>query len=161
MMTQSKIFISVIVNLCTLLYHIDGAPASAAKSKTEPPKPAWFLIGQQVKNMIHKEIPDDKDIVISEKEFEDQTCKLVYKTFVIKHPRCITEEVVLPVCYGQCNSIYLPGNTFKDTLGLCQSCQPTRKAYKLVVLKCPDAKHKKIRKRKIEYFKECACKRCG
>ena len=134
--------------------------AQCAPATPQTPKPKTLNL---IKQLFIEELnkgTKKTDVVMPVEEFKQDSCKLIYKTFVIKHPRCITEEIVLPVCYGQCNSMYFPGNNFKDTFGLCQSCQPTSKAYKVVVLKCPDAKHKKLRKRKIEYFKGCACRSC-
>ena len=126
--------------------------ASATSSKTKA------LLGELFQEKLAKETKDT-DVVMTVKEYKKDHCKLIYKTFVISHPRCITEEIVLPVCYGQCNSLYFPGNSFRDTFGLCRSCQPTSKAYKVILLMCPGAK-KKLRKRKIEYFKGCACRSC-
>ena len=152
----------ILLQVAIMLVSLHSAQTAPTANTYETAKPETLtLLKKQFMDELSK--PSEKtEIVMPEKEFKQNSCKLVYKTFVIKHPKCITEEIVLPVCYGQCNSMYFPGNNLKDTFGLCQSCQPTSKAYKVVVLNCPNAKqeHKKIRKRKIEYFKGCACRSC-
>ena len=153
-----KILLQVAIVLVTSPL-VQNAPTATTYETAKPE--TLSLLKKQFLDEMTKDIKKT-DIVMPEKDFKRDSCKLVYKTFVVKHPKCITEEVVLPVCIGQCNSFYFPGNNLKDTFGICQSCQPTSKAYKVVILKCPDAKqeHKKIRKRKIEYFKGCACRSC-
>lgn len=139
------------------------SPAQSAPQTThETAKPETAKILEKlILNKIKKDIKKT-DIDMDVKDYASNSCKLVYRKFVFKHPKCIPEEVALPVCVGQCNSMYFPGNNLKDTFGLCQSCQPTSKGYKLVILRCPDAKqeNKKIRIRKVEFFKGCACRSC-
>jgi len=121
----------------------------------------WVRIGDRIKKDLLKET-EPKDVLMSKDELEtSSSCSLIRKKFLVKHPKCVSKEILLPVCYGQCNSLYFPGNSFRDTMGLCQSCQPTTKDYMQITLICPHAKLKKIRKRKIEVFKGCACKKCG
>ena len=130
--------------------------------QSAPTTPVWPQIGlDRIKDTILKDTKP-KDILIPEIELKSSNaCSLKKKKFIVSHAKCISKKILLPVCYGQCNSLYLPGNTLQDTMGVCQSCQPTKKDYMQITLICPYAKLKKIRRRKIEVFKGCECKKCA
>lgn len=75
----------------------------------------------------------------------------------IHHHGCETLEVENNMCYGQCNSFYIPPKKFI----YCSYCAPSRMETKNVRLECPGQNPSFVIK-KVKIVLECACKEeCG
>ena len=101
-----------------------------------------------------------EEVVFNETEVNSFSCALTKQKFSIKHKLCLDKKIMLPSCTGFCNSLYMPGNTAQDTLGMCDSCQPISKSYKLISVFCPYAETQKVRYFKVEVFDGCKCNSC-
>lgn len=73
----------------------------------------------------------------------------------VRHHGCTTVEVENNMCYGQCNSFYIPKRFFS-----CSYCAPSRMESKTVRLECPGQNPSFVIK-KVKIVLECACKDCG
>lgn len=73
----------------------------------------------------------------------------------VRHHGCTTVEVTNNMCYGQCNSFYIPRRFFS-----CSYCAPSKMESKNVRLECPGQNPAFVIK-KVHIVLECACKDCG
>ena len=72
----------------------------------------------------------------------------------VRHHGCTTVEVTNNMCYGQCNSFYIPKRFFS-----CSYCGPSKTESKTVRLECPGQNPAFVLK-KVKIVLECACKDC-
>ena len=73
----------------------------------------------------------------------------------VRHHGCTTVKVTNNMCYGQCNSFYIPKRFFS-----CSYCAPSRMESLNVRLECPGQNPDFVIK-KVKIVSECACKDCG
>ena len=73
----------------------------------------------------------------------------------VRHHGCTTVEVTNNMCYGQCNSFYIPKRFFS-----CSYCAPSRMESMNVRLECPGQNPAFVIK-KVIIVLECSCKDCG
>ncbi|XP_078353141.1 uncharacterized protein LOC144637930 [Oculina patagonica] len=73
----------------------------------------------------------------------------------IHHHGCNSVKVHNNMCYGQCNSFYIPKRFFS-----CSYCAPSRQETINVRLECPGQNPSFVIK-KVKLVLECACKDCG
>ena len=73
----------------------------------------------------------------------------------VRHHGCVSVEVDNKMCYGQCNSFYIPKKFFS-----CSYCAPSRQQTINVRLECPGQNPSFVIK-KVLIVLECACKDCG
>ena len=73
----------------------------------------------------------------------------------VRHHGCTMVEVDNNMCYGQCNSFYIPKRFFS-----CSYCAPSRMESMNVRLECPGQNPAFVIK-KVQVVLECACKDCG
>lgn len=73
----------------------------------------------------------------------------------VRHHGCNHVEVDNNMCYGQCNSFYIPKRFFS-----CSYCAPSRQETINVRLECPGQNPSFVIK-KVKIVLDCACKDCG
>lgn len=73
----------------------------------------------------------------------------------VRHHGCVTAEVENNMCYGQCNSFYIP-----KRFSSCSYCAPSRQESMNVRLECPGQDPAFVIK-KVKIVLDCACKDCG
>lgn len=73
----------------------------------------------------------------------------------IRHRGCNNVTVENNMCYGQCNSFYIPKRFVS-----CSYCAPSRMEMYEIRLECPGQNPDFVLK-KVSIVKECACKDCG
>ena len=73
----------------------------------------------------------------------------------VKHHGCTTVKVENNMCYGQCNSFYIPKKFFS-----CSYCAPSKQESVNVRLECPGQNPAFVIK-KVNIVLDCACKDCG
>lgn len=73
----------------------------------------------------------------------------------VRHHGCTTVKVNNNMCYGQCNSFYIPKKFFS-----CSYCAPSKTESKNVRLECPGQNPAFVIK-KVQIVLECACRDCG
>ena len=98
------------------------------------------------------EAPDTK--IMDGDEWETGKCKGIVKKQPIVTEGCETKYVKNRICYGRCNSIYIPPN-FKH----CKACIPSRWIKKTITFKC---KPKNITDlgfqfKELTIIRECKC----
>ena len=100
------------------------------------------------------EAPDTK--ILRKDEWESGKCQAIQqkKRPPIVIEGCETKYVKSRICYGQCNSLYVPPN-----LKHCKACIPSRWIKKTIALRC---KPKNVTDlgyqiRELTIIKECKC----
>ena len=83
-------------------------------------------------------------------------CKSQQYEQVVKHEGCQSIKIVNRLCYGQCNSFYIP--RYKDEFEACSKCTPTDSALTPVKLNC-EGNTSKIKK--VFIVKRCGCRPCN
>lgn len=73
----------------------------------------------------------------------------------VRHHGCESVEIDNNMCYGQCNSFYIPKRFFS-----CSYCAPSREETVSVRLECP-GKNPSFVIKKVKIVLDCACKDCG
>lgn len=73
----------------------------------------------------------------------------------IRHRGCNNVTIENNMCYGQCNSFYIPKRFVS-----CSYCAPSRMEIYEIRLECPGQNPDFVLK-KVPIVKECACKDCG
>lgn len=74
---------------------------------------------------------------------------------IVHHRGCQTAEINNSMCYGQCNSFFIPKKFVS-----CSYCAPSSQETIKVRLECPGQNPSFVIK-KVKIVKECACKDCG
>lgn len=88
-------------------------------------------------------------------DFKPGVCKAHSFKQKIRHRGCNNVTVENNMCYGQCNSFYIP----KEFVS-CSYCAPSRMEMYEIRLECPGQNPDFVLK-KVSIVKECACKDCG
>lgn len=73
----------------------------------------------------------------------------------VRHHGCESVEIDSNMCYGQCNSFYIPKRFFS-----CSYCAPSRQETVSVRLECP-GQNPSFMIKKVKKVLDCACKDCG
>lgn len=73
----------------------------------------------------------------------------------VRHHGCQSVQINNSMCYGQCNSFYIPKRFVS-----CSYCAPSRQEIVNVRLECPGQNPSYVI-RKVKVVMECACKDCG
>ena len=126
---------------------------SASATHTHTVSKTVFGI-EQIKQSIHqaKGTP-----IMSYKEFQRDWCEA--KTFfqTIKHRNCLDVVIQNKYCYGQCNSLYIPG---LKPLRSCKKCLPAKYEWVVITMRCPNRKKRNFRRKKIQKVYSCSCSAC-
>ena len=77
-----------------------------------------------------------------------EKCQLSSYRKEIKLPGCISQEITIKRCEGECQK------KFAHRLGYCVQCRPAIKCYYHVQLNCVYGKTQKVR---VERHKQCTC----
>lgn len=110
---------------------------------------------QQLKHMIKK---SKGTRIMSMSEWKKNWCTRQKFNQTVSHKNCISVTIANYYCYGQCNSIYVPGN--HKALQTCLKCSPKSYIWKYVELKCPLDKENPKRLKKVQLIHSCGCNSC-
>ena len=143
-----KIWINM-VYFCFLLLTM------VAQAERIPSKLSDSFISE-LKTKIMAEIREDPGTPVINNYVQDwcTTKKFMHN---VTHPKCTPKLMENNYCYGQCNSVFIPGSV---PLKTCRECRPLSSKYEIVVLKCPSARKKKIRRIKVQKITSCGCQTC-
>ena len=101
--------------------------------------------------------PGDNIVIMNKSELRKEFCKTRPINRTIKVTGCLPVQVRNNVCYGQCNSFYIPSHESEQPLlKSCRSCLPQRSFVKTVTLHCPSLPVK-FREHTYLYSKRCRC----
>lgn len=88
-------------------------------------------------------------------ELKLDVCTAYHFKETVRHRGCNTFTIDNKMCYGQCNSFYIPKRFLS-----CSYCAPSKLETLSVRLECPGQSPNFVIKR-ISVVKECGCKDCG
>ncbi|XP_068677242.1 uncharacterized protein [Montipora foliosa] len=88
-------------------------------------------------------------------DLKPDVCKAYQFKETIRHRGCNSVSIDNNMCYGQCNSFYIPKRFVSRSY-----CAPSRMETYEVRLECPGQTPDHVVK-KVSVVKECACKDCG
>ena len=88
-------------------------------------------------------------------DLKTDMCKAYHFKETVRHHGCKSVNIDNNMCYGQCNSFYIPKRFVS-----CSYCAPTRQEVVGVRLECPGQNPDFVIK-KVSVVKECGCKDCG
>lgn len=86
-------------------------------------------------------------------EWKLEWCKAKAFNQTVKQPGCFTKDVGNKYCYGQCNSIFIPGQNY---LKVCNTCRPKSYQWVAVTLVCPFLP-KKRKHVQVQMIYSCNC----
>lgn len=95
-------------------------------------------------------------LIMKADEWKLEWCKAKSFNQTIRHPGCLPRIIQNNYCYGQCNSIYIPG---ERRLEGCNSCMPKSYEMAAITLLCPFSKQKRHHKQ-IQLIYSCYCYNC-
>ena len=114
---------------------------------------------ESLKHAILNEIEKDRGTALmKKKEFAEGWCVEKKTNTTLSYPGCTDRIIEINYCWGQCNSLYIPG---KIPLSSCSQCRAKTIKTKMYALDCLSAKKKK----KVHYVAEeiilkCECLTC-
>lgn len=88
-------------------------------------------------------------------DLKPDVCKPYHFKETVRHHGCNSVVLDNNMCYGQCNSFYIPKRFFS-----CSCCAPSQEETVNVRLECPGQNPAFVVK-KVLIVKECGCKDCG
>lgn len=116
----------------------------------------------------HKELKSFKEHVIESSktgkgtlimradEWKLDWCKAKSFNQTVRQAGCFSREVQNKYCYGQCNSIFIPGQRYLDG---CNSCRPKSYQWTTITLLCPFSS-KKRHHIQVQMIYSCHCFDC-
>jgi len=93
------------------------------------------------------------------KKIKDDWCKGERFRMEIKAEGCTSRKIRNRLCYGQCNSFYIPNDDFSDpsaVFATCSTCKPSKTSFKSITMVCPGQVPRKQRRR-VTIVKDCQC----
>ena len=125
---------------------------------------AFFIINMEARPSI-LDIPSDRTTSTSLKSIilfpkARSWCRAQDISHMIDHEGCTSLKIQNKFCIGQCFSYTSPDIMPRESdlrLRYCDSCQPTKKTWQKVQLKCEGDK---IVEKLVEIILECKCKDC-
>ena len=90
-------------------------------------------------------------------EWEDVFCKMQEFNQTIKGEGCKTVYVLNNLCYGQCNSIFMPYK--KQELFTCYQCTAVKKRHLNVTQQCIENHKIKLKLIRVNIVEKCECTR--
>ncbi|XP_022104836.1 gremlin-1-like [Acanthaster planci] len=96
---------------------------------------------------------------VTEKQYlRGDWCKTLPLKQRIDVEGCVSRIITNRLCYGQCNSFYIPkqSSDFNDAFRSCSFCKPYRITTFTVNLRCP-GQTPSIQRRRVEKVKQCRC----
>lgn len=100
-----------------------------------------------------------EEVIQSEANYlRDDWCKAYTLRQRIEEPGCISRTITNRLCYGQCNSFYIPkqSNDYNQAFQSCSFCKPQKVAYITITLRCP-GQDPPIKTRRVKRIKKCRC----
>ncbi|XP_038071726.1 gremlin-2-like [Patiria miniata] len=101
----------------------------------------------------------DEPYEVTEKQYlRGDWCKTLPLKQRIDVEGCISRTITNRLCYGQCNSFYIPkqSSDFNDAFRSCSFCKPYRITTFTVSLRCP-GQTPSIQRKRVEKVKQCRC----
>ena len=95
-------------------------------------------------------------LIMRAEEWKLEWCKAKAFNQTVRQPGCFSREIENKYCYGQCNSIYIPGQRNLDS---CNSCRPKSYQFVAVTLLCPFTAKKRQHKQ-VQMIYSCYCITC-
>ncbi|XP_071833554.1 gremlin-2-like [Apostichopus japonicus] len=103
--------------------------------------------------------PSSEELIDSGTSYlRDDWCKAYTLRQRIEEPGCISRIITNRLCYGQCNSFYIPkqSNDYNQAFQSCSFCKPQKVAYITVTLRCP-GQDPPIKTKRVKRIKKCRC----
>eukprot|EP00795_Rhopilema_esculentum_P013338 gene13338-4186_t len=95
-------------------------------------------------------------LIMRADEWKREWCKAKAFNQTIRQQGCFSRQIQNRYCYGQCNSIYIPGQQFLEG---CSSCRPKSYQWMTVTLLCPFSSKKRQHKQ-VQKIYSCYCNNC-
>ena len=95
-------------------------------------------------------------LIMKKGEWKLEWCKAKSFNQTVGQGGCISKRIPNKYCYGQCNSIYIPGERYLEG---CSSCRPKSYSWETVTLFCPFSAKKRQHKR-VQKIYSCHCFDC-
>eukprot|EP00794_Sanderia_malayensis_P017662 gene17662-19421_t len=95
-------------------------------------------------------------LIMSADEWKIEWCKAKAFNQTVRHNGCFSKRIQNNYCYGQCNSIYIPGQKHLEG---CNSCMPKSYRWIKVTLYCPFLE-KRRKHKKVQIIHTCNCVEC-
>ena len=109
-------------------------------------------------SVIKEGIKKDPGIRLMPKEqFKEGWCIEKKVNITLSHPKCVDTIVETNYCWGQCNSLHIPG---KNMFRSCLQCRAKTVEKKMFALNCSNAKKTKVRFVKKDIVSSCECLAC-
>ena len=95
-------------------------------------------------------------LIMKADEWKLEWCKAKPFNETVRQHGCFSREMQNMYCYGQCNSIYIPGQRYLEG---CSACRPKSYEWVTVTLLCPFSAKKRQHKR-VQMVYSCYCFDC-
>lgn len=85
-------------------------------------------------------------------------CKAYTLRQTIEEPGCNPRTITNRLCYGQCNSFYIPkqSSDYNQAFQSCAFCKPQKVAYITITLRCP-GQNPPLKTKRVKRIKKCRC----
>ena len=84
-------------------------------------------------------------------------CKTQPLKQVIREKGCLKRKIMNNLCYGQCNSFFVPEVSDTDPAFVsCTFCKPKRFSWMTITLRCP-GKRPRFKRKRIQRIQKCRC----